>query len=69
MDQRKIGKFIQELRKKKGFTREELALRLNVSSKSISRWENGMLLLKRHGYYYDANTNVYTKFSFKIRKC
>lgn len=41
MDQRKIGKFIQELRKKKGFTQEELALRLNVSSKSISRWENG----------------------------
>lgn len=41
MDQRKIGNFIQDLRKKNGFTQEELAARLNVSSKSISRWENG----------------------------
>lgn len=41
MNQEKIGKFIQEMRKKKGLTQEELAEKLNVSNKSISRWENG----------------------------
>lgn len=41
MDQVKIGKFISSLRKEKGYTQEQLAEKLNVSNKSISRWENG----------------------------
>lgn len=41
MDQEKIGKFISILRKEKNLTQEELAERLGVSSKSVSRWENG----------------------------
>lgn len=41
MNQENIGKFIAELRKEKGYTQERLAEILNVSSKSISRWENG----------------------------
>ena len=41
MNQEKIGKFIQEIRKEKGLTQEELALKLGVTSKSVSRWENG----------------------------
>lgn len=41
MDFNKIGKFLSLVRKDKGFTQEELAERLGVSSKSISRWENG----------------------------
>lgn len=41
MDQIKIGKFISSLRKEKKYTQEELAEKLNVSNKSISRWENG----------------------------
>ena len=41
MDQIKIGKFILENRKKKGLTQEELAEKLGVTSKSVSRWENG----------------------------
>ena len=41
MDQIKIGKFIFECRKKKKMTQEQLAEKLGVSSKSISRWENG----------------------------
>ena len=41
MDQQKIGKFIASLRKEKGYTQEQLAEKLNVSNKSISRWENG----------------------------
>ena len=41
MDQEKIGKFIAERRKECHLTQEELAEKLNVNSRSISRWENG----------------------------
>ncbi len=40
MDQIKIGKFILDCRKEKGLTQEQLAEKLGVSIKSISRWEN-----------------------------
>lgn len=41
MDQIKIGKFILNCRKEKSITQEQLAEKLGVTSKSISRWENG----------------------------
>ncbi len=41
MDQIKVGKFINNRRKDKGLTQEQLAEKLGVTSKSISRWENG----------------------------
>ena len=41
MNQKKIGKFIYECRKNKNLTQEQLAEKIGVTSKSISRWENG----------------------------
>ncbi|MDO5555718.1 MAG: helix-turn-helix transcriptional regulator [Clostridia bacterium] len=41
MNQREIGKFISELRKNKKMTQEELAEKLGVNNRTISRWENG----------------------------
>lgn len=41
MDQIKIGTFLKELRKAKGLTQEQLAEKLNVSSRTVSRWETG----------------------------
>jgi len=41
MNQEKVGKFILECRKNKRMTQEELAQKLGVSRKAISRWENG----------------------------
>lgn len=41
MDQIAIGKFIAQCRKEQGLTQEQLSERLGVSSKSVSRWENG----------------------------
>lgn len=41
MDQIKIGIFLKELRKEKGLTQEQLAEVLNVSNRTISRWETG----------------------------
>ncbi len=61
MNQDKIGKFIAECRKWKTMTQCELAEKLGVTKKSINNLENGILLFKWHGYYYDVNTNVYTK--------
>lgn len=44
MDQEKIGKFIANLRKEKNLTQEQLAEKLGVTDKSVSRWENGRCL-------------------------
>ena len=41
MDQRKIGSFICLCRKEKKLTQQQLAEKLGVTSKSVSRWENG----------------------------
>lgn len=41
MDQIKIGKFIAELRKEKGYTQEQLGEKFGITNKTISRWENG----------------------------
>lgn len=41
MDLIKTGKFLQLLRKEKGLTQEELAEKLNVSRRTVSRWETG----------------------------
>ena len=45
MDQEKIGKFICELRKEKGMTQQELAIKLGVTDKAISKWENGRCMM------------------------
>lgn len=41
MNQEKIGKFIAECRKEKNLTQVQLAEKLNMSYKSISKWETG----------------------------
>lgn len=41
MNQDKIGKFIANLRKSKNMTQEQMADKLGVSNKTVSRWENG----------------------------
>ena len=41
MDQIKIGKFIAERRKSKNLTQFQLAEKLNITDRAISKWENG----------------------------
>lgn len=41
MEQVKIGKFIQEMRKAQSLTQRELAEKLNISDKTVSKWETG----------------------------
>ena len=51
MDTKKIGAFIAMNRKKKGYTQEQLAEKLGVSNKTISRWENGHSLYRKYQYF------------------
>ena len=41
INKEKLGVFIAQLRKEKGFTQKELADRLFLSNKAISKWETG----------------------------
>lgn len=41
MNQIQIGKFIAELRKQNNMTQQELADKLNVTDRAVSKWENG----------------------------
>ena len=57
MDQIKTGAFLKELRNQKGLTQEQFAEIINVSNRTVSRWENGYhlpdldVLLELAGYY------------------
>lgn len=45
MNQEKIGKFIQESRKKKELTQEQLAEKLGITKNAVSKWERGLSLM------------------------
>ena len=41
MDQAKIGRLIAECRKKQGLTQAQLAEKLSITDRAVSKWENG----------------------------
>lgn len=41
MNTQNVGKFISALRKEKGMTQKDLAQKLNVTDKAVSKWETG----------------------------
>ena len=42
MDAKSIGAVISKLRKSTGLTQSQLAKKLNISDKAVSRWESGI---------------------------
>lgn len=42
MEQQKIGRFIAECRKRQNLTQLQLATKLNITDKAISKWERGV---------------------------
>ena len=42
MEQIKVGRFITKKRKEQNLTQEQLAKRLGVSNKTVSKWETGV---------------------------
>ena len=62
MTSKECGKFISELRKEKELTQKELAEKINVSDKAISRWETGkgypdVTSLVSLSEYFDVSVN------------
>lgn len=60
MNQQKIGRFLKELRKEKNLTQERLAEKLNISGRTVSRWETGnnmpdISLLVELAEFYDVS--------------
>lgn len=50
MNTYEFGKFLCQLRKEKGLTQLQLAEKLNVTDKAISRWETVKTTLRYEGY-------------------
>ena len=44
IDKAKFGSFVAQLRKEKGLMQKELAEKLYVSDKAVSKWETGVSL-------------------------
>lgn len=44
MEKEKLGFFVARVRKEKGMTQKELAEKLNITDKAISKWERGVSL-------------------------
>lgn len=42
IDKKQFGSFIAEVRKEKGMTQQDLARKLNISAKAVSKWETGV---------------------------
>jgi len=62
MDTKKIGMFLKELRKQNNMTQEQLGERLDVTNKTVSRWETGNYMppiecLKRLSDIYKISIN------------
>lgn len=48
IDKKTFGSFLAEQRKAKGFTQRELAEKLFISDKAVSKWERGVSQTKRY---------------------
>ena len=60
MNQKKTGEFLKQLRKEKNLTQEQLAEKLFVSGRTVSRWETGsnmpdLSVLVELADYYDVD--------------
>lgn len=60
MDQKKIGRFLKELRNEKGITQEQAANEFGVAQRTVSRWETGsnmpdLSILVELAVFYDVD--------------
>lgn len=43
MNQKKTGELIRSLRKERGLTQQQLACRMSISDKTVSKWERAQV--------------------------
>ena len=70
MARKSIGQFISALRKANGMTQKQLAERLNVSDKAVSRWERDecapdLTLIPALAEIYDVTCDEILKHYYK----
>ena len=66
MDMKKIGSFLKILRKEKGLTQEQLAEKLGVAGRTVSRWETASNMVKQIGSTW--NTAIIGDILYEYRK-
>ena len=59
MNQEKIGRFISQCRKEQGLTQEQLAEKLHITNKAISKWETGKGMPDSSMRFYISNVQWY----------
>lgn len=73
MDQKKIGRFLKELRKEKVITQEQLAEKIKVSGRTVSRWETSMTypditLLPQLATYFNISIDELMRYEPQMTK-
>ena len=73
MDQKKIGRFLKELRKEKDITQEQLAEKIKVSGRTVSRWETSMTypditLLPQLATYFNISIDELMRYEPQMTK-
>lgn len=75
MNQGKIGKFIAECRKRKGLLQRDIAVKLGISEKTVSKWECGNILSSDETgrrftvqVFYKGTTYAYNEASLAMQK-
>ena len=58
IDNTQFGSFVAQLRREKGYTQKQLAQRLCISDKAVSKWERGVSHSKRDHTNYNESTLI-----------
>ena len=54
-----LAEKIMKLRKQQGWSQEDLAIRLDISRQSVSKWESGVSHSERYHTKYDEPTLIH----------
>ena len=66
MDSKKFGEFIATIRKEKGWTQAELAEKISVTDKAVSRWERGVSHSLRYHTKEDEHTHIHYQLQYTV---
>ena len=56
-----FGENLKAMRKAKGYTQEELAIKINVVRQTVSKWEKGLSVPDSEGHAFESHRAYQTK--------